>query len=115
LSSEYPAACGGDPLFGTQIQDYWIFNRKKMQIKLRLLSQNKELVDFLRLEDKKEFRETRYLQSQFPILGYFNIHKNTAYCWSPHSDQCTVISDIVFVSSLRAIFETLWSISDSKY
>ena len=95
-------------LIGDEVDHFWVFERKKKKIKLRMLLQDKKYAELYKLTDKADYRETRYLKQENEILGYFTIHQNIAYCWASGHSRAIVISDEVFVASLRAMFEMLW-------
>ena len=97
-------------LIGDEIENFWMFQRVRKHIKLRLLLQDKNFVDVCKLTDQKDMRETRYLSHKWQISGYFNIHQNTAYCWASGHSRAIVINDEVFVSSFKAMFEIFWEL-----
>jgi predicted transcriptional regulator len=99
-----------EELIGDEVEDFWIFQRKKKQVKLRLLLQDKKFADICKASDKNDMRETRYLSEKWEIPGYFNIHQNTAYCWASGHSRAIVITDHVFVSSFKAMFEMFWEL-----
>lgn len=101
-----------EELIGDEIEKFWMFQRKKKQLKLRLLLQDKKFVDVCKLTDQKDMRETRYLSLKWPISGYFNIHQDIAYCWATGHNRAIVINDEVFVSSLKAMFEMFWELGE---
>jgi len=95
-------------LIGEEIESFWMYERISKNLNLRLLLQDKKYVEYCNLTDLKDFRKTRFLESEFNIPGYFNIHENVAYCWFSPSTRAVVIADQVFVASLKAMFEILW-------
>jgi hypothetical protein len=96
-------------LIGDEVDDFWVFERKKKKIKLRMLLQDKQHAELYKLKDKADYRETRYLDQENQILGYFTIHQNTAYCWASGHSRAIVVNDEVFVSSLRAMSRILYT------
>jgi|GEM_PF-4361652 len=100
-----------EDFIGEEIDSFWIHERVKRQVKLRFLVQNKDMSDKCKLTDNTTFRDTRLLNGEFGIPGYFNIHGNTAYCWTAGDTRAIEISDEVFVLSLKAMFEMLWVMS----
>lgn len=89
------------------VEKRWIEDRVKKGINIRVLSVPSDFSDKLVINDEKELRKTKILESK-DFSSSFMLFGNKVVFWQPKAPLAIVIQDQFIYEMMKVIFEKAW-------
>jgi sugar-specific transcriptional regulator TrmB len=89
---------------------HWIIRRAKAGISTRVMQEKTEFMQELKLKDKKELREMKFVPKDFKVNTLTHIYKNKIAILSLRKEEIigVIIENKEIVETHRSLFEFLW-------